>query len=81
MGEDATVTIKATAAAVSFQPIPRLEQPLPVRIWRGVSNPLRFLSELEQQFGDIVTLPGRPVGGGVSSRLYSPRSSGQPPEL
>ncbi len=54
--------MQASAATGSVQPIPRLEDPLPVKIWRGVSNPLRFLTELEAQFGDIVTLrEGRSV--------------------
>lgn len=48
--------MEARAAAMPCQAIPVLEQPLPVRIWRGVNNPLRFLTELEQQFGDIVML-------------------------
>jgi len=30
--------------------------PLPVRIFRGISDPLRFLTGLEERFGDIVAL-------------------------
>ena len=35
---------------------PEPSMPLPVRIWHGVRNPLKFLSGLEADFGDIVTL-------------------------
>jgi cytochrome P450 len=36
--------------------IPSLNQPLPLRIWRGLRDPLGFLCELEAKFGDIVML-------------------------
>jgi cytochrome P450 len=35
---------------------PSTRQPLPVRIWRGVRDPLGFLQQLEAEFGDIVML-------------------------
>ena len=35
---------------------PRPPESLPVRVWRGVRDPLTFLTDLEQRFGDIVML-------------------------
>jgi cytochrome P450 len=35
---------------------PETPYPLPVRIWRGLRDPLAFLTSLESQFGDAVTL-------------------------
>ncbi len=35
---------------------PEPQYPLPVRIWRGLRDPLGFLTDLEAQLGDIVTL-------------------------
>jgi cytochrome P450 len=35
---------------------PQPSTPRPIRIWRGLRNPLGFLTDLEAEFGDIVTL-------------------------
>jgi cytochrome P450 len=35
---------------------PENSMPLPVRIWKGLRDPLGFLTGLEAEFGDIVTL-------------------------
>ncbi len=37
-------------------PIPVIDGPLSLRIWRGVRDPLHFLSSIEAKFGDIATL-------------------------
>jgi cytochrome P450 len=57
-----TVETSPTASARGPEPdrgtrrAPVVPYPLPVRIWRGIRNPLAFLTELEARFGDIVTL-------------------------
>jgi cytochrome P450 len=35
---------------------PELSIPLPIKIWRGLHDPLGFLASLEAEFGDIVAL-------------------------
>jgi cytochrome P450 len=36
--------------------LPELSIPLPIKIWRGLHDPLGFLASLEAEFGDIVAL-------------------------
>lgn len=40
----------------STRQAPGPSSPIPVRIWRGLRDPLGYLVELEEAFGDVVTL-------------------------
>ena len=46
----------ATTASQLDRVPPKPHQPLPIRIWQGLRDPLGLLQEFEAQFGDIVTL-------------------------
>jgi cytochrome P450 len=57
---DVQVTTNPSVSSVPEMPPatepPVTTSPLPVRIWRGLRDPLKFLTELEAVYGDIVTL-------------------------
>lgn len=49
-------------AAGPSRTLPTTGMPFPVRLWRGLRDPLGFLTDLEARHGDIVSLrPGRVV--------------------